>query len=126
MDLQSIQPLATAAVSLIVQYLAKAGDRAARQAGQAIFDAVAARLQEKAGAQETLAELEQSPEDQDMQAALRVELRRLLAEDEAFAAQLRQLVGEAPERPGQTTIISQTARDNATQIGQARDVDVRK
>lgn len=56
-----------------------------------------------------LADLAQDPDDADLQAALRVELRRLLVEDGQMADQVRRILREAPSSGG---ITSNVVRDS--------------
>ncbi|GAA4941471.1 hypothetical protein HD597_001224 [Nonomuraea thailandensis] len=54
---------------------------------------------------ETVIELAQAPDDPDLQAALRVQIRRLMAADEELAARLRAMVAEArAETAGTVTV----------------------
>jgi len=118
MDPQTISVIATTAVGVISPYLAKAGEVAAKKVGEDIYQALKAHFGKKPAAQEALADLEKAPDDGDLQAALRVQLKKLLAEDEAFAAQLQHLLQEAGETEAGATIIKQVAGDNAKQFGQ--------
>jgi hypothetical protein len=72
----------------------------------------------KPSAQEALDDLEKSPEDPDLQAVLRVQLKKTLEEDKTFAAQIKQLLQEAQKTEAGATIIKQVAGDNAKQFGQ--------
>jgi len=118
MDPQTISVIATTAVGVLSPYLAKAGEVAATKVGEDIYQALKARFGEKPAAQEALADLEKAPDDGDFQAALRVQLKKLLAEDETFAAQLQQSLQEAGETEAGATIIKQIAGDKAKQFGQ--------
>lgn len=118
MDPQTISVIATAAIGVLSPYLAKAGEVAAKKVGEDIYHALKARFDKKPAAQEALADLEKAPDDGDFQAALRVQFKKLLAEDEAFAAQLQHLLQEAGRTEAGATIIKQIAGDNAKQFGQ--------
>lgn len=118
MDPQTISVIATTAVGFLSPYLAKAGEVAAKKVGEDIYQALKARFGKKPAAQEALADLEKAPSDTDLQAALRVQLKKLLVEDEAFAAQLQQLLQKAGGTEAGATIIKQVAGDNAKQFGQ--------
>ena len=118
MDPQTISVIATTAVGFLSPYLAKAGEVAAKKVGEDIYQALKARFSKKPAAQEALADLEKAPDDTDLQAALRIQLKKLLAEDEAFAAQLQHLLKEAAGTEAGVTIIKQVAGDNAKQFGQ--------
>lgn len=118
MDAQTLNVIATTAVGFLFPYLAQAGEAAAKKIGEDIYQALKTRFGKKPTAQETLNDLEKAPNDQDHQAALRVQLKKLLAEDEAFAAQLQNLLQEAGETEAGATVIKQVAGDNAKQFGQ--------
>lgn len=72
-------------------HLPQAGEATAKKIGEDIYQALKTRFGKKPAAQETLNDLEKAPNEQDLQAALRVQLKKLLAEDEAFATQLQHL-----------------------------------
>jgi hypothetical protein len=69
-----------------------------------LWDAVRAKL----AGREALADFEQSPEDADAQAALRVQLRKALEADPAFKEEVARLIGEL-EAKGGPAAIRQTA-----------------
>jgi hypothetical protein len=118
MDPQVIGVVATTAVGFLVSYLAKAGEVVVKQAGEDIYQAIKARFSKKPAAQEALVDLAKAPDDADLQASLRVQLKKLLAEDAAFAGQLQDLLQEAGGTEAGATIIRQVAGDHATQFGQ--------
>ena len=118
MDQQIISVIAATAVGFLAPYLAKAGEAAAKKVGEDIYQLFKARFVSKPAAQEALSDLERAPGNADLQAALRVHLKKVLAEDEAFAEELERLLQEAGETEAGATIIQQTAGDNAKQFGQ--------
>ncbi len=118
MDPQSINVLTTAAIGILSPYLAKAGEVVAKKLGEDIYRVLKTRFGKKPSAQEALTDLEKTPDDPDLQAALRVQLKKLLAEDEAFAAQLQHLLEEGGKTETGSTVIKQVAGDNAKQFGQ--------
>ena len=118
MDPQTISVIAAAAVSILSPYLAKAGEVVAKKVGEDIYQVLKTRFGKKPAAKEALADLEKNPKDIDSQAAVRVQLKKVLAEDEAFAAKLQHLLQEAGKTEAGATIIKQIAGDNAKQFGQ--------
>jgi hypothetical protein len=118
MDSQTITLMATTAVGLLIPYFAKAGEAAAKNVGEDIYQALKKGFKKKPLAQEALDDLEKSPEDSDLQAVLRVQLKKTIEEDKAFAMQLKQLLQEAQKTETGATIIKQVAGDNAKQFGQ--------
>jgi hypothetical protein len=118
MEPQAISLLAATAVGLVSSYFAKAAEAAAKKIGEDVYQVLKTKLSKKPAAQEALADLVKTPEDADSQAALRVHLKKLLAEDESFARQLGQLLQEAAGTEAGATVINQAAGDNAKQFGQ--------
>ena len=95
-------PLATAVTALLAPYLIKVGEKAAEKIGAALPDqigqlwtAVSEKLKGKPAAQEAVKDLTATPTDEDTQAAFRKELKKLLAEDADFVAELSQLLQAA-------------------------------
>lgn len=118
MDPQLLSVIATTAIGFLSSYLTKAGETAATKVGEDIYQSLKARFGKKPVAQNTLADLEQDPTDPDRQAAVRVQLKKLLAEDASFATQLQQLLKQAGQTEAGATVIQQVAGDNARQFGQ--------
>lgn len=118
MDPQTIGAIASTAVGLLSSVFSKAGEAAAKQVGEDILRTLKAYFVKKPAAQEALADLENTPDDADLQVALRVQLKKLLEEDKAFAAQLQQLLQEAGKTEAGATVIKQVAGDDAKQFGQ--------
>ena len=95
-----IPELATAAVAALTPYLSAAAGEGAKKLGSAVADRLAGlydkmktHLGSPAG-QEALADLAKTPEDADTQGALRLALRKQLAQDPSFHAELAALVEE--------------------------------
>lgn len=118
MDPQTISVIASTAVGFLSSFLTKASEPAAIQVGEVILRTLKTRFAKKSAAQQALADLEKVPNDRDLQAALRVQLRKLLEQDEAFADQLKQLLQEAGKTETGATIIKQVAGNDAKQFGQ--------
>ena len=118
MDPQTINVIATTTIGFLIPHLAKVGDAITKKIGEDIYQVLKTRFSRKPVAQETLTDLEEAPNDSDLQAALRVQLKKLLAEDEAFAGQLQNLLQKAGETEAGATVIKQVAGDNAKQFGQ--------
>jgi hypothetical protein len=88
LDPATINVLVSAAVAFLTPYLTKAGEAVAKKTGEDVYQALRARFLKKPAAQEALNDLEMAPRDPDLQAAVRVQLRKLLEEDETFSAHL--------------------------------------
>lgn len=106
MDPATIVPLAAAAVKLLAPYLQSAAKTFAEHASddvgaaasakvKQLWEAIHVKLHGKPAAKEALDDLAQSPDDPDAQAALRTQLKKALETDDAFAAELTNLLKEA-------------------------------
>ncbi len=118
MDIQFISTIAAAAVGFIAPYLGKAGDAVGEKLGEEIYNIVKSHFTHKPALQDALRDLEEAPDDSDLQAALRVQLKKLLKEDEAFALELQQVIRKAARTEAGSTIIQQVAGDGAKNFGQ--------
>ena len=83
-------PLVTTGEELIKSVGQAAGEHAA-----ALLKAISRKFKGRPTAEEAMADLVKTPDDQDAQAALRLQLKKLLEADEAFAHELRQLLDAA-------------------------------
>lgn len=107
--------LATGAVSLLVPYLAKAGRTIADKVGKDVWDIVNTKVEtlyesiknkftgnDYAG--QTLKRLEEKPEDEDRQNAMKSILKENLAEDPQFQEVVGQLLAETKQVGGDSVI----------------------
>ena len=81
------------------------------------------KIEAKEAAKEAVEDLAQAPEDQDLQTALRVQLKKLIAKDESLAQEILQIMTKDSETANVPHIefkgdVHQQAGDNAKQIGQ--------
>lgn len=119
MDPATLAAQMVAVLAPALPYLLKAGERAAEEAGSrlggqaweqasALWAKLRPRADEQPAVMEAAQEVAQRPEDEDAQAALRVQLRKLLSKDSALAAELVQVVGPG----GSATSVSARGRGN--------------
>ncbi len=110
-----IETLATGAVSLLVPYLAKAGKTIAEKVGKDAWDMVNSKIEKlyetiknkitgNDYASQTLKRLEEKPEDEDRQIAMKSVLKDVLAEDQQFQKTLSQLLDEVKQVGGDNII----------------------
>jgi hypothetical protein len=99
MDPATLSALTAGAVTIVSQYLAKAADAVLPKAAEDIYAAIHERFSKKPAAAEVLQDLQSAPDDADLQAAVRAQLKKTLAEDEEFAGQLEKLVQAAGRGP---------------------------
>jgi hypothetical protein len=104
MDPAAIGALAASAVTLLTPYLAKAAETVVPKAAEDLYAALRGKLSRKPAAAEALQDLEKTPTDADTQAALRAQLKKVLAEDEEFAAEVQKMVEEAARSGARSTV----------------------
>jgi hypothetical protein len=106
MDPATIAALAGGAVKILSPYLSelakgaldKAKDVAGSEAvahAREVFEAVRSQFTGNAAAEEAITDLQKAPEDEDSQAAVRVQVKKQLESDEAFAGKLAGLLKKA-------------------------------
>jgi hypothetical protein len=136
MDVQTLAKEVVTFLAPFLPYLVKAGGEAAKEAGKkfgeaaweqakALWGKLHPKVEAKPAAQEAMQDAAAAPQDEDAQAALRLQLKKLLAEDETLASEVARLVQEGSQVMA-STVIQQKAGDDAIQIGQARDVHIKK
>jgi hypothetical protein len=123
--------IASAAVAALSPYLAKAGEKIADAAGEAawktvgnLYDSLKHKVAGKPAAQGALEDLVKDPTDADTQAALRKELKKLLAED---GDMLRELSAMLDQTKASGVSFNNHIAGNVgsiTQIGNAGDVHI--
>ena len=118
MDPETISLLASTTVAFLSPYLARVGEAAAKRIGEDLYQVVKARFSKEPTAKAALEDLAGTPDDEDIQAQLRVQLKKLMKEDRKFAAQVEQMTQEANQTEAGATIIKQVAGDNAIQFAQ--------
>jgi hypothetical protein len=124
MDIAALaQDLSTFLVPFL-PYLLKAGEKATEEVGKklgsdawdkakALWAKLYPKVEAKPAMQETVQDVVKAPADVDAQAALRLQLRKFLAEDETLASEVMQLWEEA--KAAGVTIIAAGERSVAAQ-----------
>lgn len=114
MDAAAIGALASAVVSILAPYLAKAGEEFAKEVGKsasekmgAVYEMVKTRFKRRPAAAEALADFEASPEDNDTQAALRLQLKKEMDNDPEFGDELRDQVDKVSHDEQAATFLTQ-------------------
>lgn len=117
----------TAFLTPFLPFLLKLGDKAAETAAgkfgedawtkaKAVWGKLQPNVEAKEAAKEAATDLAATPEDDDLQTALRVQLKKLLESDEALSAAIAQIL-EAPGADGTPgTQIMQTVTGNQNQV----------
>lgn len=134
MDASTIASIASAAVSLLVPYLKGLGEELAKKAGgkigetagetalskvKQLHSSIKAKFAAKPAAAEALDDLTKSPDDSDLQATVRTQLKKILSSDEDFAKELADLLKEAVDACAETVFHTSIQGDvqNLVQIG---------
>jgi hypothetical protein len=91
----NLAAIATAVVAFLSPYLAEGGKAAAKKVGEKLVAAIEQCFSGKPAAEEALEDVKNDPQDEDFQAALRVQLKKAMKKDETFAAELAELLEEA-------------------------------
>ena len=126
--MDAVAPLAGQLVQVLtpfLPFLVKAGERIGPQVEQkgmelasTLWTRLSSQLEKRPAAQEAAADLAKAPSDEDAQAALRVQLRKLLAEDPALQKEIEALLKDARDSGSITTV--NVSGDRSVGIG--RDV----
>ncbi|HCU22389.1 MAG TPA: hypothetical protein DF698_05785 [Candidatus Atribacteria bacterium] len=120
--------LSTTAVTLISAFFSQAGKGFAKKAGEAawkktekLFNYVTLKIKGNMSAEEALSDLKKTPDDLDARAALRVQLRKILSEDNEFAKELEKIVNTIKVAGGDIIIqqftMSGGRADSVIQLG---------
>ncbi|MEJ2305242.1 MAG: hypothetical protein P8Y14_27285 [Anaerolineales bacterium] len=117
MDPATLNLIAANAVALLSPYLSKAAETVVPKAADDLYTAIKKRLSDKPAAQEAMADLEKSPEDSDSQAAMRIQIKKALREDESFTQEIKGLVEQLRETGGKSWV---SGRDRGVAAG--RDI----
>ena len=136
MDANTIATIAGAAVSLLIPYLKSFGEGLAKKAGEEIgsksgetawgktkrlYETVKAKLSTKPDTAKAINALEKSPDDGDTQAAVRFQLKDIMATDESFAHELASILKEASEA-GADTVFHTTILGDVQKLVQMGNV----
>ena len=118
MEPATIIAIATAVLTVLKPYLPKIAEKAAEKIGSELpvavgklWTALKGKFETRPSAKEALVDLLKDPEDADLQAAFRVQLKKALEEDKDFAEQVKRLLEEAGAQ------IRVQVRDGAAAIG---------
>ncbi len=118
--------MAASAVAAVVPYLVEAGKEGAKTLGkEAAAGAVRVlgwlRAKLTSGGQEALAKLERTPDDADRQAALRVALKDLLADDQGLRDELSKLLQAMPKTAIDQSLVQHGDHNRAAQVAGDRN-----
>ena len=146
MDVTILATTLTRLLSPFLPSLLKVGEKAAESAAnkfgteaweqaEAVWGKLSSKVAAKPAAQEAVQDVAQTPEDPDAQAALRQQLKKLLNDDQSFAAELEHLLESASPNSTSVTIsqsageIQQQGGNQAVQfgqVGQAGNIEIQR
>jgi hypothetical protein len=121
----------TAFISPFLPFLLKIGGKAAEKAtetaagkfgeaswrkAQAVWEKLSPKVELKESAKEAVLDVANAPEEEDLQVALRVQLKKLLAQDEALVNALAQILQEDGSDGTSGTQIVQNVTGNRNQV----------
>lgn len=136
MDIALIASTATELLASFLPHLSQLSQQAtqlaAKKTAEVAFEKAAAlweklerEITSHPAAEEAARDVAQTPEDPDAIAALRHQLKKILAENKKLAEELERMLAEGDERQA-STHIQQQAGDHSIQVGQAgRDVKIK-
>lgn len=127
-------------IALIVKFLApclpfllnaggKVAEGAAQKLGEDVWNKAKAvwgklqpKVEAKEAAKEAATDVAQSPDDEDLQASLRVQLKKILDADTALAEEIAKILQETKSNDGSVNLNAQSY-DESIQINTAGDVN---
>jgi len=83
-----------------------------------LYNKIKTRFSKVSTAKAALDDLQKAPNDKDIQAQLRVQLKKLMMDDVVFAKVITQIIQNAIKTEVGAAVINQVARDDAIQLGQ--------
>jgi hypothetical protein len=108
MDVTTISSELVACLTPFLPALIRLGEATAEEAGRSLgeeawehakllWDRLRGKLEQRPAAIETVRDVAEAPDDEDARGALRLQLRKLLAGDEALSEEVRRLLAERPD-----------------------------
>ncbi|MEH1805813.1 hypothetical protein [Nostoc sp.] len=100
----------------------KAVEGASQKVGEDVWNkakAIWGKLHPKVEAKEAATDVAQKPEDEDLQASLRVQLKKILEADTVLAEEIAKILQASTDQPGDNIQVSANAYDQSTvkQVG---------
>ena len=125
MDNQTFHSLATSVINSLQPYLPLIASKAAERVGEEIPDTVKNLWEtihryftQKPSARESLEDFSKSPNDADLQAAFRVQLKKLIEEDDGFAKIIQDLAEKAKYSSSQSGVGNISIQGNSNILTQ--------
>jgi hypothetical protein len=122
--------LATSVVATLAPYLVKAGEEFAKEVGktavskiETLYQFLNKRFKNHPSAKEALDDLKTKPDDEDAQAALRVQIKKLLKADPTLVKTIQQMLDEIKQDKASVSFLTQV-NGNVDQINNAERMNV--
>lgn len=139
MDITTLAKEITLFLTPFLPYLLKVSEKAAEEAGKklgsdawerakGLWDRLRPKVEARPAAREAMADVVAEPQNEDAQAALRLQLRKLLAEDEELAAEIgrqwaaTQAAGVTIIASGERAVAAQSITDSIIVTGEHNTV----
>jgi hypothetical protein len=131
MDISLLVKLLAPCLPFLITVGNKAVEGASQKVGEEVWDkakAIWAKLHPKVAAkeaaQEAAADVAQNPEDEDLQASLRVQLKKILEDDTALADEITKILQEkTTQSDSSSPNVNAQANDDSIQINTAGTVN---
>lgn len=108
-----IDQIVISVVNILATFFAKSLGEEIVKWGKGMYEIIEKKVKGYPAANELLRDMEEKPDDKDTQAALRVQLRKIIQSDEAFRDELFEHLSQFKNRISDPTIIEQVFGDNA-------------
>jgi len=127
--MEPVTTLATSVVAALAPYLMKAGEEFAKEAGKAAVNKIGTlyqflnkRFKNHPSAKEALDDLKAKPDDEDAQAALRVQIKKQLKADPGLAKTIKKLLGEIKQDKASISFVT-NVNGNVDQIISGNEIN---
>lgn len=105
-------------VNILVAFFAKVLEGSGKKWAESIYDAVKEKLGKKESSKEVLDELHNFPSDQDLQASVRVHLKKAILEDKAFQQELMEKLSEIANLENREKIAMLVTKNYTNELSQ--------
>lgn len=130
MDIALLVKILAPCLPFLINVGNKAVEGASQKVGEDVWNKAKAiwaklhpKVEAKVAAQEAAADVAKNPEDEDLQAALRVQLKKLLEEDKALADEITKILQETGKSDRSSSHVTAQSYDESIQINTAGNIN---
>ncbi|MBD2194753.1 MULTISPECIES: hypothetical protein [Calothrix] len=132
MDIASIVKFLAPCLPFLLNVGGKVADGAAQAVGEdvwnkakAIWEKLQPKVEKKVAAKEAAADLAQNPDDEDLQASLRVQIKKILDADTVLADEIAKIWQPATDKPSGNITMNTNTYDHSkvNQVGNIEKAD---